>query len=274
MRSFDWIIYALVLGVLVTTVFAGDRSADAPTPMPNISAAEDGPMLPPPSILDEQVLVQVDAPKDGIGTAFAVNKKGQWITARHVVDGCDSVGLLVGPNQYVPVSEVTLDTEHDLALLQTGRSPNSVTFDLGSPLKIGSKGFLVGYPQGVPGEVATRLMSRSKLISRGRRTGEEEILAWAEIGRTKGLNGSLGGISGGPLFDSDGEVRGVVVAESPRRGRIYTAAPNSIEAFLTKADIATQDGPIQAFDTDSYGSLSDSARRKLQVVKVACKVIP
>lgn len=274
MRSFDWIIYALVLGVLVTTVFAGNRNADVPDTTPNINVNDDGPMLPPPSILDEQVLVQVEAPKDGIGTAFAVNQKGQWITARHVVDGCDSVGLLVGPNQYVPVSEVTLDTEHDLALLQTDQSLNAVTFDLGSPFTIGSEGFLVGYPQGVPGEVATRLMSRSRLISRGRRTGEEEILAWAEIGRTKGLDGSLGGISGGPLFDTDGEVRGVVVAESPRRGRIYTAAPDSIEAFLTKAEITTETGPVEAFSTESYGSLSDSARRKLQVVKVACKVIP
>lgn len=273
MRSFDWVLYAIVLGVVVLTLFAGDRTGNSPEPEPAV-IAEEGPMLPPPSILDEQVLVQVEEPKDGIGTAFALNRKGQWITARHVVDGCDSVGLLVGPSQYVPVDSVILDKEHDLALLETGRSPNAVTLDLGSPLTIGTEGYLVGYPQGRPGEVATRLMARSRLISRGRRTGEEEILAWAEVGRTEGLTGSLGGISGGPVFDKDGEVRGVVVAESPRRGRIYTAAPDSIEAFLTRAEIDTEDGPAEAFTPESYGSLSDNVRRKLQVVKVACKVIP
>ncbi|KCZ92279.1 S1 family peptidase [Hyphomonas johnsonii] len=273
MRSFDWVVYVLVFAVLVGTLFANDKDADAPEPPPTLLES-DGPTLPPPSILDEQVLVQVDAPKDGIGTAFAINDKGDWITARHVVDGCRNVGLLVAPGQYVPVDRVRVDPDHDLALISTGRSPSPVKLDLVSPLKIGAEGYHVGYPQGRPGEVATRLMSRSKLITRGRRDGTEPILAWAEIGRTRGLDGSLGGISGGPVFDKDGGVRGVIVAESPRRGRIYTAAPSSVEAFLTSLDILPVDGPHDAFTVSTYGPQSDNARRRLQVVKVACQVQP
>lgn len=273
MRSFDWVIYVAVLAVFVWTMFAQDPKADAPEPAPAIIEA-DGPTLPPPSPLDEQVLVQVNEPKDGIGTAFAVNKAGQWITARHVVDGCNSVGLLVAPGQYVPVESIVVDPDHDLALLSTGRSPNPVKFDLDSPLRIGAHGYHVGYPQGRPGEVATKLMSRSKLITRGRREGAEPILAWAEIGRTRGLTGSLGGISGGPVFDNKGEVRGVIVAESPRRGRIYTAAPTSIDAFLTSLSVDREDGPTEIFQEETYGPMSDNARRRLQVVKVACRVSP
>ncbi|MEZ5945542.1 MAG: serine protease [Hyphomonas sp.] len=273
MRRFDWVLYLVVFGVLVFSLYSQDRHADAPEAPPSVLES-DGPMLPPPSPLDEQVLVQVDAPKDGIGTAFAVNRKGQWITARHVVDGCDSVGLLVAPGQYVPVESVSVDADHDLALLSTGRSPNPVTLDLGTPLTLGTEGYHVGYPQGRPGEVATRLMSRSKLITRGMRDGSEPILAWAEIGRTRGLDGTLGGISGGPVFDHQGRVRGVVVAESPRRGRIYTAAPDSVEAFLTSLGVEQEDGPAEAFSVESYGPSSDNARRRLQVVKVACKVQP
>jgi serine protease Do len=273
MRSFDWVLYLLVFCVLVGTMFANEHNADAPEPPPTFLES-DGPTLPPASILDEQILVQVDEPKDGIGTAFAVNNSGDWITARHVVDGCNSVGLLIAPDQYVPAARVTVDPDHDLALISTGRSPSPVKLDFGSQLRIGSEGFHVGYPQGRPGEVATKLLSRSKLITRGRRDSSEPILAWAEIGRTQGLVGTLGGISGGPVFDKDGIVRGVIVAESPRRGRIYTAAPSSIEAFLTSLDVSTVEGPHDAFTVDTYGPQSDNARRRLQVVKVACQVRP
>ena len=167
-----------------------------------------------------------------------------------------------------------MDPDHDLALLTTGRSPNPVKLDLESPLRIGTYGYHVGYPQGRPGEVATKLMSRSKLITRGRREGAEPILAWAEIGRTRGLTGPLGGISGGPVFDANGAVRGVIVAESPRRGRIYTAAPTSVDAFLTSLSINREDGPTEVFAEETYGPVSDNARRRLQVVKVACRVTP
>lgn len=271
MRSFDWVIYGLVLGVLIWTLFLTDRGADAPEPPP-VSMRVDGPTLPPPSPLDEQILVNVSEPKDGIGTAFAVNTRGDWVTARHVVDGCDSVGLLVGPGQYVPVENITVSPDHDLALISTGRSPHPVTLDLVTPLRIGTEGYHVGYPQGRPGEIATRLMARSNLVTRGRREGTEPILAWAEIGRTRGLNGSLGGISGGPVFDADGRVRGVIVAESPRRGRIYTSAPDSVDAFLTSLKVEREDGPADYFDEKTYGPRSDDARRRLQVVKVACRV--
>ncbi|MCA8900945.1 MAG: trypsin-like peptidase domain-containing protein [Hyphomonas sp.] len=273
MRKFDWLLYLFVFGLLVWTLLSKDRHADAPEPAPYLLES-DGPTLPPPSPLDDQVLVQVDAPKDGIGTAFAVNTKGDWITARHVVDGCNSVGLLVAQDQYVPVETVTVDPDHDLALLSTGRSPHPVRLDLNSPLTVGTEGYHVGYPQGRPGEVASKLMSRSKLITRGRREGNEPILAWAEVGRTQGLEGTLGGISGGPVFDRAGNVRGVIVAESPRRGRIYTAPPETIEAFLTSLGVDPEDGPVDSFDEQTYGPSSDSARRRLQVVKVACKVEP
>ena len=273
MRSFDWVLYLVVLSAVVWTLFANEHNADAPESPPTVLES-DGPTLPPPSILDEQILVQVDSPKDGIGTAFAINNSGDWITARHVVEGCNSVGLLVAPDQYVPAARVTVDPDHDLALISTGRSPASVKLALGSTLRVGDEGYHVGYPQGRPGEVATKLLSRSKLITRGRRDGAEPILAWAEIGRTQGLTGTLGGISGGPVFDKDGGVRGVIVAESPRRGRIYTAAPSSVEAFLTSLDVSTVEGPHEAFTVNTYGPQSDNARRRLQVVKVACQVRP
>ncbi len=272
MRHLDWILYLLVLGVVVWTLFLAERpDADAPEPLPD-SYLRDGPMLPDPSVFDEQVLVQVREPQDGVGTAFAINRRGEWLTARHVVEGCDRVSLLAGPNLYVPVADVALSETTDLALLRTGRSPSAVDLDLDGDLRVGEYGFHVGYPHGRPGEVASRLMARSTLLTRGLRRNEEPVIAWAEMGRTRGLDGTLGGLSGGPVFGADGRVRGVIVAESPRRGRLYTAAPSSIAAFLAEQGVMSEAGPARAFRVDAYGANADIARNALQVTKIACDV--
>lgn len=271
-RFLDWIVYALVLGLVLLTLFAGgQRDTDAPEPLPD-SLFQDGPSLPEPSIFDEQILVRVDRPQDGIGTAFAINRQGQWLTARHVVDGCSQVSLLVAPGAYVPVSDIQLAGDSDLALLTTGRSPRAAEVDFATDLRVGELGYHVGYPSGRPGEVVSKLLARSRLITRGERRGEEPVIAWAEMGRTRGLDGSLGGLSGGPVFDSEGRVRGVIVAESPRRGRIYTAAPTSIARFLNMTGAQPSDGIRAPFVLEDYGKQADQVRNSLKVVKVACRV--
>lgn len=275
MKGLDWIVYLLALMVVLWGLFASGNPVEPAPELPSELLEEDGPTLPEPSALDNRILIQVEKPRAGIGTAFAIDEKGRWLTARHVVDGCDEVGILYGPNTYVPVRNVETDENWDLAILTTDRSPNPVAIDFDAQLTVGQAGFHVGYPQGRPGEVSSRLLSRSKLISRGHRRGEEPVLAWVEMGRTRGLVGSLGGLSGGPVFDKNGVVRGVIVAESPRRGRIYTAAPRAIEEFLGLRGITPRSGDLEnpsAFSPTTYGSAADFARRKLQVVKVACSI--
>ncbi|MEL6724383.1 MAG: serine protease [Pseudomonadota bacterium] len=266
----DWVIYALVLGVVLWAIFSGGTD-DAPPPPPE-AIQEEGAMLPPPSAFDERVLVQVTSPKSGIGTAFAINDRGQWLTARHVVEGCNDVALLVAPGQYDPANSVIISEKYDLALIETDTSPNPATLNTENDLRIGTYGFHVGYPQGRPGEAASRLLARSNLISRGRRSNSESVLAWAETGRTRGLMGSLGGLSGGPVYDEEGQVRGVIVAESARRGRIYTAAPEALAEFIKASGAETIGEQPRSFSASTYGREADYARRNLQVVKVACSV--
>lgn len=266
----DWIIYGLALGVLLWTIFSSP-SQDAPPPPPE-AIEKEGAMLPPASAFDERVLVQVSKPKTGIGTAFAINETGQWLTARHVVDGCDEVALLVAPDQYVRARKIAVSERYDLALVQTDSSPYPVALNTEADLRVGTYGYHVGYPQGRPGEAASRLLARSNLISNGRRNSTEMVLAWAETGRTKGLLGSLGGLSGGPVYDEMGRVRGVIVAESPRRGRIYSAAPEAVQAFIESQGVDLIGERPRPFQPNNYGEEADFARRNLQVVKVACRV--
>lgn len=267
----DWILYLLALGAVLYVIFSASSDYDAPRPHPDALELE-GAMLPPASPFDDRILVQVSRPKDGIGTAFAINEDGTWLTARHVVEGCESVSLLVAPERYLPVDSVVWSSTSDLALLKTESSPNPVVLNTGADMRVGEFGYHVGYPQGRPGEAVSRLVSRSRLITDGERQGNEGVLTWTETGRTQGLSGALGGLSGGPVFDDLGRVRGVIIAESPRRGRIFTAAPEAIEAFLTQQAVTLAGDRPRPYSPETYGREADMARRQLQVVKVACEV--
>ncbi|MEQ1493730.1 MAG: serine protease, partial [Terricaulis sp.] len=123
---------------------------------------------------------------------------------------------------------------------------------------------------GQPGEAYSRLIGRETLIARGRYDLEEPVLVWAELGRTSGLRGSLAGISGGPALAANGQVIGITVAESARRGRIYTAAPSSILRVLDVEQVTATGARGERLTPDNYGQVSDDMRRNLAVAQVVC----
>ena len=102
---------------------------------------------------------------------------------------------------------------------------------------------------------------------RGRYTNDEAVLAWSELGRSRDLTGSLGGLSGAPVLDKDGEIIGVVSAESPRRGRVYTVAPRYLRGIITEPGTGTE--PL-SLETYSVGA--DRLRRDRRVSQVICLV--
>jgi S1-C subfamily serine protease len=220
---------------------------------------------------DPAVLVEVGPVASGMGSAFAISPEGWWLTARHVVDGCERVGLIVSRGAAVPVQEVKRALFADLALLKTERAPTALALDTSERrFQIGQRAFHVGFPQGRPGEAYSRLIGRETLVARGRYDLEEPVLAWAEMGRTSGVRGSLAGISGGPALAANGQVIGVTVAESARRGRIYTAAPSSILRLLRVEQVQAEGAPAARLTPDNYGQQSDDLRRDLAVAQVVC----
>lgn len=266
----DWFIYLLVVSTLVWVLFRFDNPA-ANTPEPERGVEYEGPPLPPPSVFDPEVLVEVGPVSSGVGTAFAIEESGWWMTARHVVKDCKRVGVVVGKRAAIPALEVRIATAADLALLRTERAPRPLAFDdTEGDLRRGQVAFHVGFPQGEPGEAMSRLYGREKLIARGRINSEEPVLAWAEIGRRRGVIGSLAGISGGPVFDADGRVVGVTIAESARRGRIYTATPSSILKFLEGEKIAPIGKAGPKMTSEDYGQKADKLRGELGVAQVVC----
>ena len=265
----DWLLYIVVIAVVVFVLFRVDQRADAPEALPD--SPEAGSFLPPPSQYDPAVLVEVGPVASGLGSAFAISPDGWWLTARHVVDGCEHVGLIVSRGAAARVTDVKRALFADIALLKTESAPIALSLDTSERrFQIGQRAFHVGFPQGRPGEAYSRLIGRETLIARGRYDIEEPVLAWAELGRTSGLRGSLAGISGGPALAANGQVIGITVAESARRGRIYTAAPSSITRLLRVEQVEAQGAPAERLTPDNYGQESDDLRRNLAVAQVVC----
>lgn len=259
----DWIVYGLALIIFVWTAYG--MKEDVIIPEPPLSP-ELGPLLPSESPRDEIILVETAPLQSGTGTAFSINNDGLWLTARHVVDSCDRVGLRVGLGRFLPV-EFQIVEDSDLAVLQSDWTRHPLPADLLSERQIGEIGYFFGYPQGQPGEAVGSLISRNRMKVRGRYTNDEAILAWSELGRSRHLKGSLGGLSGAPVLDKDGEIIGVVTAESPRRGRIYSVAPKYLRGIITKPVAG-----VEPLSLETYGQSADRLRRDRRVAKVICLV--
>ena len=132
-------------------------------------------------------------------------------------------------------------------------------------------GFHLGFPAGRPGAVHGALIGRAKVRTRGRQ-GEAPALAWAEISREPNRGGSLGGLSGSPVLDSSGRVVGVTIAESPRRGRVISAAPVSLDEVLEAAGLQPPRaaGRRAVLDGRSYAAHGDRLRQRRSVTRVLC----
>lgn len=268
-RPPDWVLYSGGLIVLLSASFWLSENADAPPAPPAPSAVESA-LLGPVTPFDPAVVV--DAPGETApsraGTAFSIADEGRWITARHVVEGCRRPALMIGGARAV-AADVRLAPHADLALLITEGGPPALSLKGAKAPTIGQLAFHPGYPHGRAGEVSSRLLGEEVLRPGRRGQAPEQVMVWAEVGRTVGLEGSLAGLSGAPVMDGAGQVIGVTIAEAPRRGRIYTTTPQDLAwAVRGQADADARPGGVVTID--NYGRVADELRRNLRVAQVVC----
>lgn len=266
----DWLIYGAVVAALLFAAMGRRERADAPPAPPPVAEAE-GAALGPASPFDPAVVVEVGSKAEpAAGTAFSVADTGVWMTARHVVDGCRQAAIVVAPGRGVE-AHVKIDARGEAAILTTEGGAPALPLNLAAPLRKGERAFHPGFPQGEPGEATTRLLGRGTLVVKGRGARTESVLVWAEAGRTDGLSGSLGGLSGAPALNGEGRVIGVTIAEAPRRGRIYTTSPETVAALLsgTEEPVALT-AASEPITPDNYGRVADEMRRNLRVAQVIC----
>ena len=274
-RGFEFILYAAL--ILFFLVRYSNIETDTPRrPMPSRTPQGAAILLPEsaalPRDISSTVVVDVENTRqNSVGTAFAVDGSGTYVSARHVVEGCSRVSLINAQSR-VATTLISKANNRDFAVL-SAVSLKSEPFNLSlkAPRR-GEDGFMMGFPQGAPADVRATVIGSTVMRSQGRYSARERVVAWVERERRPKFGGSLGGISGGPVLDEQGRIVGTVVAGAPRRGRVYTTNPIVFsEAGLVTS--ATESLPASTRLTkENFDQEAAKYRRQMRIAQVYCEV--
>jgi serine protease Do len=164
----------------------------------------------------------------GQGSGFFISADGFAVTNNHVVDGADKVEVTTDDGAVYKAKVIGTDARTDLALIKVEGGSNFPFAKLseGKP-RIGDWVLAVGNPFGLGGTVTAGIVS-----ARGRDIGNGPYDDFIQIDAPVNK-----GNSGGPAFDTSGEVMGVNTAiYSPSGGSVGIAF--SIPASTVKTVIA------------------------------------
>ena len=149
----------------------------------------------------------------GLGSGFIIDPTGYIVTNNHVIDGANKVQVKLQDGGQFTAKVVGTDAKTDLALLkiETAKKLPHVKFGDSSKLRVGNVVLAVGNPFGLGGTVTAGIVSaRNRNINAG--PYDDFIQTDAAVNR---------GNSGGPLFDTAGDVIGVNTAiYSPTGGSV------------------------------------------------------
>jgi serine protease Do len=164
----------------------------------------------------------------GQGSGFFISADGFAVTNNHVVDGADKVEVTTDDGKTYSAKVIGTDQRTDLALIKVEGSSSFPFAKLadGKP-RIGDWVLAVGNPFGLGGTVTAGIVSAS-----GRDIGNGPYDDFIQIDAPVNK-----GNSGGPAFNTDGEVMGVNTAiYSPSGGSVGIAF--SIPASTVKSVVA------------------------------------
>jgi serine protease Do len=164
----------------------------------------------------------------GQGSGFFISADGFAVTNNHVVDGADKVEVTTDDGTVYKAKVIGTDARTDLALIKVegGSDFPFAKLSDGKP-RIGDWVLAVGNPFGLGGTVTAGIVS-----ARGRDIGNGPYDDFIQIDAPVNK-----GNSGGPAFDTSGEVMGVNTAiYSPSGGSVGIAF--SIPASAVKSVIA------------------------------------
>ena len=143
-------------------------------------------------------------PQQGQGSGFILNKNGLIITNAHVLlKNSQRVEVKLYNKRTYKAKVLTVDKNHDLALLKIDNAPNLTPAVLASSsgLVVGQRVYAIGNPFGLQGTMTRGIISAIRSIR-----GPEQNPIEDAIQTDAAVNP---GNSGGPLLNSRGEVIGI-----------------------------------------------------------------
>src|SRR5262249_15199755 len=144
-------------------------------------------------------------PVEGAGSGFIIDPKGYILTNNHVVEGGQSIEVVLGDRSRYPAKFIGADPRNDVALIKIEpKAKPLVALPLGDSgsLQVGQKVLAIGNPFGFQSTLTTGVVSA---LGRTVQTSESTFIDEA-IQTDAAINR---GNSGGPLINSRGEVIGI-----------------------------------------------------------------
>jgi len=143
-------------------------------------------------------------PVEGAGSGFVIDPKGYILTNYHVVEGAQSIEVVLGDQSRYPAKFIGADQRNDVALVKIEPKGKLVALSLGDSgtIQVGQKVLAIGNPFGFQSTLTTGVISAlGRTVQTSQTTFiDEAIQTDAAINR---------GNSGGPLINSHGEVIGI-----------------------------------------------------------------
>lgn len=175
---------------------------------------------------------------NGLGTGFVISTDGLIVTNAHVIDGATEVEVTLPDGRQFAGAVIGADTATDLAVIRITGADALPALEFGDSdmLQVGQDVVAIGNPFGLGNSVTSGIVSA---LGRNINSGpfDDFIQTDAAINR---------GNSGGPLFDSEGNVVGVNTAIfSPSGGSVgigFAVPSNLVERVVL--DLA-DDGVIE-----------------------------
>ena len=195
-----------------------------------------------------------------LGSGVLFGDKGEILTAAHVVNGADYIEVILADGQKMRAKVTALSKMADVAIIKVqGHIKNPKPAKLGDSdkTKIGAKVMVIGSPMGLYHSLSVGYISRKEY-----KESHSSNFSKMEFFQTDAAINS--GNSGGPMFNMDGEVIGVVSSILSRSGGFegigFAATINIIKELLIEHN-NTWLG-IDAFYLE--GSLADAFNVKQQ----------
>ncbi|MDP2892472.1 MAG: trypsin-like peptidase domain-containing protein [Bacillota bacterium] len=153
------------------------------------------------------------------GSGFVISTEGHIVTNFHVIEGSDSVTVILNGGQEIPATVIGSDPANDIAVLKVeGQNLTPVKRGDSSKLQVGEMAVAIGNPLGheLAGTVTAGVISAlERKISLGGKT-------LSLIQTDAAINP---GNSGGPLVNINGEVIGINTAKPGFAGYTETGQP-------------------------------------------------
>src|SRR5215468_2189024 len=144
-------------------------------------------------------------PVEGAGSGFVIDSKGYILTNFHVVQGAQTIEVVLGDQSRYSAKFIGADQRNDVALLKVepkGKPLMALSLGDSAALQVGQKVLAIGNPFGFQSTLTTGVVSA---LGRTVQTSQTTFIDQA-IQTDAAINR---GNSGGPLINSHGEVIGI-----------------------------------------------------------------